>query len=335
MSDTMLATPTTEQAADGHALAWHERRRSVIGGSETPVLVMGNDYPFDTSPHDIWESKVSKSQKRDEPNAAMKRGTIMEPIIANLYAEKYPGLDVLEEPAHLVHPEHACIGGNIDRWLVDRHTGERGVLEIKCPGIRTFMKCKREGPQLYYQIQLQHYLEVTGASYGAFAIFNPDLWELLTFDMERDKEWGRIIVDTDTAFWRDYVLTNTPPTVASPFTEKLPEVDCGSRFVRFTTDEWQEAIENLRAAKELKEESETLEAEAKATIQMIMDEAKANVAEGAGARIYWKEQAGKKTLDSKALEKAHPELNLAEFMKIGKPSKAFRAYYLKKEAEVA
>ena len=51
--------------------------------------------------------------------------------------------------------------------------------------------------------------------------------------------------------------------------------------------------------------------------------------EGFGYRIHYKDQAGRKSLDKTALLRAHPDVNLDDFQKIGKPSKPFRPYPIK------
>lgn len=315
---------------DDHPAEWHEERRRVIGGSDSPVLLMGADYPFETTPYDVWLAKVGMDVPK-EPNAAMKRGTALEPIIAQLYAAQSSRYTVEADDTLQVHPKYNYIGGHIDRWLIDRQTGDRdGVLEIKCPGVKGFMACKREGPALYYQIQLQHYLATTGKQRGAFAIFNPELWELLTFDMERDEEMIGLILETDADFWNKYVLTSTPPeteTVAAVY-DKLPKIEFQTELKHIDSDEWQEAIENYRVAKELSEEAKMLEDEAKERIQQIMTAWDANVMEGRGARCYWKEQKGRATLDRKALAAAHPEIDLSQFEKISAPSRPLRVYLL-------
>jgi hypothetical protein len=47
-----------------------------------------------------------------------------------------------------------------------------------------------------------------------------------------------------------------------------------------------------------------------------------------GLRVHYSEQEGRKTFDKKALAAKHPEINLSDFEKVGKPFKTFRPYVL-------
>lgn len=318
---------------DVHPQEWHEGRRKVIGGSDSPVILMGQDYPFDTTRFDVWLGKMGLDTPK-EPTAAMQRGTYMEPIIAELYSAQSKEFALEADDSLLRHPDYEYIGGHIDRWLLDKEGGKRdGVLEIKCPGVKGFLTCKREGPALYYQIQLQHYLAVTGKERGAFAIFNPEMWELLTFDMERDEEMIGLIIESDAQFWNAHVRTGTPPAVESngEVYAALPKIEFSTELHKIDSDEWQEAIENLRVARELSEEAQVLEEESKGRIQQIMLAHDAYVMEGRGARCYWKEQAGRASFDKKAFAAAHPEIDIKPYEKLSAPSRPFKIYFLNKE----
>lgn len=305
---------------------WLKERNTGIGGSDSPVIVLGDKHPFKT-PFEVWQDKMGVNTPSIE-TAAMKRGTALEPLIADLFSQKtFLTLKVPEKSC--VHPEYPFLRGNIDRFIIFDND-EQGILEIKCPGLRTFSKCKREGPEDYYLIQIQHYFLVTGACHGALAIFNPELWELLVFEIERDDEMISLILEADVDFWENYVVAGIPPkntTIAAVY-DKLPKIEFQTELKHIDSDEWQEAIENYRVAKELSEEAKMLEDEAKERIQQIMTAWDANVMEGRGARCYWKEQKGRATLDRKALAAAHPEIDLSQFEKISAPSRTLRVYLL-------
>ena len=93
--------------------------------------------------------------------------------------------------------------------------------------------------------------------------------------------------------------------------------------------DWFEAVADLKEAKELSADAEMIEKQAKTKIQAIMEKYGASVAEGAGSRIYWKEQEGRKRFDHQAFGKAHPELTfeMMKYFKRGKPSKPFRVFW--------
>lgn len=301
---------------------WHEERKLGLGGSDSPVVLGVN--PWKT-PYDLWLEKTDPNYLED-PDLAQKpdiqRGQWLEAIAATIYADK-TGRDLRPESAR-VHPVHSWMRGNIDRRITS--LDQDGVLEIKCPRVQTFSKIKREGLPDYYTIQGQHYCEVMGLDWCSFAVFSADRWELLWFDMERDQGLIDLIVEKGAEFWR-LVETNTPPDVFSEPAVDLPPV--GGELISINDRVWAEAVDELREASELAAEAKAIEEAAKGRIQRLMAANGTDVAEGAGLRVYWKEQAGRKTLDKKALKKAHPEIDLDVFMKVGKPSRPFRPYFLK------
>ena len=64
---------------------WLALRRRGIGGSDTPVVVLGERHPFRT-PRQLWEEKTGRSPDVEE-TPAMRRGTVLEPVVADLYRE--------------------------------------------------------------------------------------------------------------------------------------------------------------------------------------------------------------------------------------------------------
>jgi hypothetical protein len=91
---------------------------------------------------------------------------------------------------------------------------------------------------------------------------------------------------------------------------------------------WAELVKKYAEASAMADEAEAQKELSKQQIMNVMQTAGAEIAEGAGARIYWREQQGRKTLDKKAFLKGAPEaFRIYEsFMNIGKPIKAFRFY---------
>jgi len=299
---------------------WLENRRRGIGGSDSPV-VLGVS-PFRTI-HELWLDKTGQGVPVKE-TPAMKRGTALEPIAADQYAEN-TGRTLFHVSKILQHPNRPYILGNIDRMIEGNGGRGPGVLEIKCPGVHVFGKCKLQGLQPYYVAQLQHYLGVTGWGWGSFQVFSAERWESIHFDMEADPEFIEMMFDRDAEFW-SLVETMTPPAAEPDPVDDLPKV--GGELVTLTDYDWQLAVEDFRQARELAKTAVEIEEQAKAKLQEIMAKADASVAEGAGLRVYWKEQTGRKTFDKARLAKDHPEIDLAKYEKAGKSFRAFRPYFL-------
>lgn len=322
MSTAAVLTSTMDMSRED----WLESRRQGIGGSDSPVILLGDKHPF-TSPLELWEEKRGLSGGAKE-TPAMKRGQVMEGLIAKLYSEE-TGRKVRRVNAILQHPEHPWMLANVDREIVAaRPEDGPGILEIKCPGQWVFSKCKYEGIPNYYQIQMQHYLGVTGRKWGAFAVFNAEKWEMIQFDINRNDELISKIVDADYKFWR-MVEEGIPPEEAEQPVVNLPPVPVDSKMIHLDTDGWKAAVEGLMEAKEILAQAKELEDSAKARIANIMDFYGVEVAEGFGLRVYYREQEGKRTFDHKALKRAHPELDLEPYFKTGKRIKPLNPKPLK------
>jgi len=307
---------------------WLEQRRQGIGGSDTPVIILGDEHPF-TTPRELWEEKVG-IRGSDTATPAMKRGTALESTIATIYAGETER-KIRRVNAILQHERFDWMVGNIDREIVGVKGRKPGILEIKCPGLRTFSKIKREGIPDYYQLQMQHYLAVTGRKWGAFAVFSAERWDLLHFDVERDDELIELIVERDAAFW-ELVKNGTPPESAEELTKvDIPPLQTDMELVRIDSDAWRNAVDEFRMAKEILDEAKELESGAKERLRNLMELHGASVAEGGGLRVYYREQAGRMTFDHKAFAKSNPGIDLSPWFKQSSPSRPFRPYFLKEE----
>ena len=297
--------------------AWLEERRKGIGGSDAPVCVLGEYYG--RTWQDLYLDKLGLAPPQ-EPTPDMRRGTRLEPVAADYFQEK-TGLKVRRVNRVLRHKDWPFVLANIDREIV----GQNAILEIKCPRAMTFRRILDKGIPEGWQIQGQHYMTVRNRKTVVFAVYCAEIDELMTVPVERDDSLIDLILDKERNFWQ-YVEAGELPPAPEPKALDLPPVGATEIITRDDA-EWAAAVERLREAKTIKIEAEEWEKACKAEVQRLMGDAQ--VIEGAGARVYWKTQAGRKTLDKKALQAAHPEIDLQRFMKTGKPFRAFRPYFLK------
>ncbi len=304
-------------------------RADGLGGSDSPVVL--GVYPFKTR-KDLWLEKLGLTPPQEE-TPAIKRGRTLESIVADLYAE-IKGRQISIVKQRLTHPKWPFIFAHIDRRISDpgkeRGKSGDGILEIKCPGMGIFTKCEREGLPEYYVVQLQHYLGVTGKEWGAFAVFSAEKWKLIEFDVRRDDQLIKLIFDRDREFWEQ--VKNGIEPVDEAVHIDMPEVQKGDlvnmdRSVHAA--EWAEAVKQYQIADNLLKEADGLKNLAEERLKAGMTQAGARIAEGSGARIYWKEQAGKNTLDKKAFARESPEAYriYESYLNPGKPSRPFRAYF--------
>lgn len=309
-----------------------EARKSGLGSSDTPIVLGVSPW---SRPEDLFEIKKGRRPEPEE-SPAMKRGKVLEAVAAELYQER-TGRKLWRSNQTIRNKHFNWMLAHLDRRIVGEDNGV-GALEIKCPGLRTFAKCRREGLPFYYLVQLQHQMDVAGYEWGAFAVFNAELWEMIYFDVPRDQELIDLIHEKGAEFWslvetEEFFPADWSGPLADPKPVEIPDVK--QKVITIESAEWAAAIERLRDAQGILGEAKALEEEAKGEIQKIMQAAGAAAAEGAGARIYWIPQAGRRTFDVKAFAKAHPEVDLAPFYRNGAEIRPFRPYFLKGENSYA
>jgi len=300
---------------------WLEERRKSIGGSDSPVIVL-DDHPYMTK-QELYLDKIGLLPPKEE-TPQMRRGKMMEDIIATLYTEKTGRkLEVVKKS--LRNSDYPFISGNIDRKVIDPEKGE-GVAEFKTYSLKNYYQCKREGVYDHVQIQTQHYMGL-GFKWASIVIFNPEVFDILTFDIDRDDALVEHIYNECAKFW-EHVVNRVPPEDTA-ITEhiRLPKEEGKSYFI--TTEEWASAVAELKEIQDLKKEIEGAEVVAKDKIQGMMDEKEVECAEGGNARVYYSFQNGRKTFDKDALKKDYPAIDLGKYEKAGKPFKSFKIYYAK------
>lgn len=290
--------------------------RKYIGGSDAPVIVLG-DY-FGKKPYQLWLEKTGRVPLPELDTPDIRRGIRQEDVAAAVYEEK-TGQKLRRVKRELVHAQFDFMRAHIDREILN----EDAVLEIKCPRTMTYRKWQLEGVPAGPQIQGHHYLAVKGKGTIVFAIFCAELDEIMIVPIERDDQLIDLILDVEQQFW-SFVEADEFPEIAPPAEISLPAI--GGDLVKLETAEWARAASALQAARELKQEAEAIESQAKAQIITLMEDNP--IVEGAGLRVYYKDSPGKTTFDSKRLKAENPEL-WKEYAKAGKPYKSFRPFFLK------
>jgi putative phage-type endonuclease len=142
---------------------WLLWRLCHITATDAPT-VMGLN-PWKT-PLDLWEEKLLV-KPRTEVTKAMQRGTDLEPEAREIACRM---LETDFYPAVVEHSERVWQGASLDGLS---ECG-RYILEIKCPNKVTHdYSVNEEGIQIYYQIQIQHQLAVTGAEIAYYMTYRP------------------------------------------------------------------------------------------------------------------------------------------------------------------
>ena len=182
-----------------------DQRNTGIGATDAAV-VLGHS-PWRT-PLDLYLEKTG--QKDDfHPSERMEWGILLEPVIAKEYCERTDRKFVQMGNRFRRHPEKEFMIAHLDRVIEDTDRGT-GLLEIKTTSAFNKKDWEIE-PPVYYQIQLQHQLAITGHDWGAIVVLIGGQ-ELVYQDMPRNDRLIEHLEDEEAAFWRN-VQDRRPPAV--------------------------------------------------------------------------------------------------------------------------
>lgn len=204
---------------------WLEERKKGIGGSDAATILGLNPYKDNIK---LWEEKTGRRQVEDiSEKEYVKYGTNAEDLLRELFKLDYPKYEVRHEENTIIkHPKYPFLFASLDGTLIDKETGEMGILEIKTTNILQSMqkeKWKEKIPDNYY-CQVLHYLNVTGYS---FVILKAQLkydfdgeirldtrhYKILKEEVADDM---KMLEEKEVEFWTKYVETGIRPPLTLP-----------------------------------------------------------------------------------------------------------------------
>lgn len=192
---------------------WLDYRRKGLGGSDVAAICGMSRYK---SPMEVYLDKLGEIPPLED-NPKMKAGRMLEPLIADWFAEE-TGMKVQRQNAIFQHREHEHMLANIDRWLPGQNAG----LEIK----NTAEYCRDDwsGTQAptEYILQCNHYMAVTGAERWYIAVLIGG-WDFQWKIIERDEELIKNLITIECEFWHNNVLEKIPPALSHQDTDYLKE----------------------------------------------------------------------------------------------------------------
>lgn len=204
---------------------WLKWRKAGLGGSEVGCVVGANPYRGSQAP-DIWGQKLPEEHPNYLPpkasNPAMKRGQALEPEARRRY-ESLMGWSAT--PICCVHDLHDHVRASLDGWNDDT----RVSLEIKASGERNhrlYLQCGRITDPIErqtrfaelcpsYRYQVLYQMLITDAKCCHFVGWNPDMPDpadqLVLFDLYREPEEEKRLLDRVNEFWEMVVNRTSPP----------------------------------------------------------------------------------------------------------------------------
>ena len=289
---------------------WLEARKCGIGGSDAASVLGLNPYKSSVS---VYIEKVDyihgvsmsdkningckKDSSNEEVNYRMELGNKLEDFVANEFSLK-TGLKVRNVNGILKNDKYPFAIANIDRAVV----GEKAFLECKVTNSYS-KKVWQMGVPIHYQIQVNHYMAVTGAThcYVAALIGNE---ELIIHRIDRDEEIIDEIMKLEAMFWDKCILGGEIPAPDgsldySIVLQGLYKDSKDEELILFEQEKLLDRYDEITAIyKEIEVERKKIEQ----YIQVQMKEYEVGFI--GDRRITWKKQS-RNTIDTKKLKKEY------------------------------
>lgn len=277
---------------------WLRCRKQGITGTDAGAITGFNPY---VSAFQVYQDKITDEVSNFD-NEAMRQGRDLEEYVARRFTEK-TGLKVRRANAIFQNAEQPLMLADFDRLIV----GQRAGLECKTVSPYSSDKWADDHIPLHYQMQVQHYLAVSGFDcwYVAALILGK---ELIIRRIDRDEELISYLTTIEERFWREHVEARIPP-------EPDGTKSCSEQIARmYFKADFQKSVELsgcgalLRRRGEVSELMDKLEREKNAIDQKIkLQMQDAAYATTEAFRVSWTSYESSR-LDSKRLKAEQPEI---------------------------
>jgi len=279
---------------------WLQWRNKGIGGSDASIICGINKYK---SPVELWMEKTGMAGPVEAGEAAY-WGTMIEPLIRDEFTRR-TGLRVSIEKSMFQHPDYPFMLANVDGIVNDDTFGDC-IFEAKTSSIFRQNEWDDSIPE-EYQLQVQHYMAVTGLKGAYVAVLMGGNQYKYQF-IPRDEELIQVLIKLENLFWQ-FVQTKTPPPMDG-------SKSCSDFLSRFYPDSKPTSSISLpEEALTLIKQYEEYEAKEK-EVALIKEEAANKLKNMLGdnesgliidRKITWKTMSSER-LDSKTLKLDHPEI---------------------------
>lgn len=302
---------------------WIIKQLLTIGS--TAAGIVAGESPY-TSPAQLYDTMVYAADgiiTSKELNDDMRRGLLTEPLHRQLL-ENELGIRVHDhdQDVFIENDEYPWAHALPDGWIVVNDL--QIPVQLKCPRVRSWHEIKLKGLHGYWLLGSQHCIAVCGVPYEHFSVLNPETMRLLQFPVYRDDELIASLMEIEKTFYANFMERNRPPEHIEKKIEMPSTV--GGELITIDTPDAIDTARTYLDALGLYNDAKALREQAEAKVKELVGDME--VVELPGLRVYNRTQAGRKTLDTKALKK--DGIDLEKYQKVGEPFRTFRAYPLGK-----
>ena len=182
---------------------WLKWRTKGIGGSDVSVIAGLNKF---RSVFQLWLEKTAQTIPEESENKFTHFGNVLEPIVKKEFM-KVTGLKVRAKKALLQSEEYPFMLADLDGVIYEN--GEMCIFEAKTASAYKEDVWENGVPE-EYQLQVQHYMAVTGAkkTYIAALVGGNSFFYHVVY---RDEELISMIIKMEKRFWEDNVIRGREP----------------------------------------------------------------------------------------------------------------------------
>lgn len=276
---------------------WLRYRKKGITGTDAGAIVGLNPY---NSAAQVYQDKITDDIEEWD-NEAMRQGRDLEEYVARRFSEQ-TGLKVRKANAIYQNEEHPFMLADFDRLIVGQEAG----LECKTVNAYSADKWSDGKIPLHYQMQVQHYLAVSGYKkwYVAALIMGR---EFVIREINRDEELIANLILIEERFWNNHVLARVMPSPdgSKAYSDMLSQLYLGNNEKSIRLFGMEAQLKRRDEIDELLQKLETEKAQIDQSIKLKMEDA--SYADSEGHHISWV-QSNQQRLDSKRLKEEEPEI---------------------------
>lgn len=303
---------------------WLALRRKGIGSSDIAAACGMNKWK---GPYTLWLEKRGEFNPQPDPNAEarMEWGKLVEPLIAQQFVTEKSHLTYEKCNFVLQHPTCSWALANLDGIIRDA-SGAMSIIEIKNVQAHSFEAWGGEIP-IYYMMQIQHQLWVTGLDHCYFVVCVGGTAPLRTWSVSRDEAMIANQAAIGAAFW------SMVESGVAPQPDEKDSDAIGKRYSKPTDGALPveipiEVIQEYQSAQISFEIAEARVEAVKNRVKELLRDASVGMVDGQKA-FTWNYSKGRETLDTKALKASHPDI-AAQFTKQHDGSRMLRYVYADK-----
>ena len=184
--------------------SWLDYRNKGIGGSDVSIICGINKFK---SCMQLWMEKTGLMPLEPTDSEAAYWGTVLEPVVKKEFTNR-TGLKIREKKAIMQHPKYEFMLANVDGLVKDKDG--MCIFEAKTASAYKADHWKYGVPP-EYQLQVQHYLSVTGYKKAYVAVLIGGN-TFVYYEVKRDEGIIQPMIKIEQDFW-NHVQNRIPPEI--------------------------------------------------------------------------------------------------------------------------